>query len=141
SAGAAEAAEMLEQLIPDASVMQAPSGTSGSGFLGSLSSMGSSLLNSTGLGAGPVGGLRIIPELRLNALFVSGPSAKVQEVRDFLEILDATDWPGTLRDRVPHMIPVQYAEVADVHRVVREVYRDYLEGEPANQMQNNALAM
>jgi hypothetical protein len=103
--------------------------------------MGSGLISASGLNSSPVGGLRIIPEPRLNALFVSGPSAKVQEVRDFLEILDASDWPGTLRDRVPHMIPVHYAEVADVHRVVRDVYKDYLEGEPANAAAGNPLAM
>lgn len=141
SAGAAEAAEMLQQLVPDATVAQSSSSSSSSGFLGSLSSMGSSLMSASGLNSGAVGGLRIIPEPRLNALFVSGPSAKVQEVRDFLEILDATDWPGTLRDRIPHMIPVEYAEVADVHRVVREVYRDYLEGEPANGGGANPFAM
>jgi len=132
SAGAAEAAEMLEQLIPDASVAQVSTSSSSTGFLGSLQSMGSSLVSASGLNSAPVGVLRIIPEPRLNALFVSGPASKVQEVRAFLEILDASDWPGSLRDRVPHMIAVHYAEVADVYRVVREVYRDYLEGEPAN---------
>jgi type II secretory pathway component GspD/PulD (secretin) len=131
SAGAAEAAEMLEQLIPDASVAQVSTTSGSTGFLSSLQSMGSSLVSASGLNSSPVGVLRIIPEPRLNALFVSGPPTKVQEVRDFLEILDSSD-PGSARDRVPRMIPVQYAEVADVYRVVRDVYRDYLEGEPAN---------
>jgi hypothetical protein len=141
SADATQAAEMLEQLIPDASVADVTNSTTSSGFFGSLSSMGSSLVSASGLSSSPAGGLRIIPELRLNALFVSGPPAKVQEVRDFLEVLDASDWPGTLRDRVPHMIPVKYAEVTDVHRVVRDVYRDYLEGEPGNAGAANPFAM
>ncbi|MFO1094693.1 MAG: secretin N-terminal domain-containing protein [Planctomycetaceae bacterium] len=140
SADATEAAGMLEQLIPDADVMQSKS-TSSSGFLGSISSMGSSLLSASGLDAGPAGGLRIIPETRLNALFVSGPSAKVQEVRDFLQVLDAADWPSTLRDRVPHMIPVKYAEVADVYRVVRDVYRDFIDAGPVAQQPANPFAM
>lgn len=141
SADATEAASMLEQLIPDASVAEATTSSSSSGFLGSISSMGNSLLSASGLNSGPVGGLRIIPEIRLNALFVAGPPSKVQEVRDFLEILDASDWPGTLRDRVPHMIPVQYAEIADVYRVVRDVYSDFINGQPANPGQNNPFAI
>lgn len=145
SADATQAAAMLEQLIPDASVSQVTS--SDGSIFGSLSTslgtMGNSLMSATGLSTTPAGTLRIIPEPRLNALFVSGTTSRVQEVADFLEILDASDWPGTLRDRVPHMIPVQHAEVADVYRIVRDVYKDYIEGE---QQQNpfgggNALAM
>ncbi|MBL8848128.1 MAG: hypothetical protein JNG89_00505, partial [Planctomycetaceae bacterium] len=131
SADATSAAEMLEQLMPDASVSQVSSASSSSGFFGSLSSMGNSLISASGLSSSPAGGLRIIPDLRQNALYVSGPASKVAEVREFLRFIDASDIGGTLRDRVPHMIAVKYAEVTDVHRVVREVYRDYLEGEPA----------
>jgi type II secretory pathway component GspD/PulD (secretin) len=145
TADATQAAAMLEQLIPDASVSQVTS--SDGSIFGSLSnsfgSMGNSLMNATGLSTTPAGTLRIIPEPRLNALFVSGTASRVQEVSDFLEILDATDWPGTMRDRVPHMIPVQHAEVADVYRIVRDVYRDYLEGEQSNPFGGggNMLAM
>jgi type II secretory pathway component GspD/PulD (secretin) len=144
TADATQAAAMLEQLIPDASVSQVTS--SDGSIFGSLSnsfgSMGNSLMNATGLSTTPAGTLRIIPEPRLNALFVSGTAARVQEVSDFLEILDATDWPGTMRDRVPHMIPVQYAEVSDVYRIVRDSYRDYIEGEQSNPFGGgNMLAM
>lgn len=141
SADATEAATMLEQLIPDAAVTEVSTSSSDSGLFGSLSSMGNSLINATGLNAAPVGGLRIIPEIRLNALFVSGPASKVQEVRDFLEVLDATDWPGTLRDRVPHMIPVEHADIGDVYRVVRDVYSDYLQPVQGNGRQGSPFAM
>jgi type II secretory pathway component GspD/PulD (secretin) len=147
SADATQASAMLEQLIPDATVAQVASTDGGifGGLSSSFSSMGSSLMSATGLSNTTAGGLRIIPEPRLNALFVSGPSAKVQEVEDFLEILDASDWPGTLRDRVPHMIPVLHAEVTDVHRIVRDVYKDYIEGEQGGGNPfgggGNALAM
>lgn len=141
SADATMAAEMLEQLIPDATVSQVTNSSTSSGFFGSLSSMGSSLVSASGLSSSPAGGLRIIPDLRLNALYVSGPASKVAEVREFLRFIDASDIGGTLRDRLPHMIPVRYAEVADVHRVVRDVYSDYINGQPANQAQNNPFAM
>jgi type II secretory pathway component GspD/PulD (secretin) len=131
SADATMAAEMLEQLIPDATVSQVTNSATSSGFFGSLSSMGSSLVSASGLSSSPAGGLRIIPDLRLNALYVSGPASKVAEVREFLRFIDASNIGGTARDRLPHMIPVKYAEVADVHRMVRDLYRDYLEGEPA----------
>lgn len=100
-------------------------------------------MSATGLSTTTAGVLRIIPEPRLNALFVSGPSSKVEEVADFLDILDASDWPGTLRDRVPHMIPVEYAEVADVYRIVRDAYKDYIEGQQGGNPfgGGNALAM
>ena len=144
TADATQAAAMLEQLIPDASVSQVA--TTDSSIFGSLSSsfssMGSSLMSATGLSGTTSSVLRIIPEPRLNALFVSGPSAKVEEVADFLDILDASDWPGTLRDRVPRMIPVEYAEVTDVYRIVRDSYKDYIEGEQSNPFGGgNALAM
>lgn len=141
SADATEAAAMLEQLMPDASVTEVSDTSNSGGFFGSLSSMGNSLVNATGLNAAPVGGLKIIPEVRLNALFVSGPASRVREVEDFLQVLDASDWPGTLRDRVPHMIPVQYAEIGDVYRVVRDVYSDYLQPTQGNQGGGNPFAM
>ena len=39
---------------------------------------------------------------RLNALFVSGPAAKVQEVEEFLEVLDSSGLSDSLRERAPY---------------------------------------
>jgi type II secretory pathway component GspD/PulD (secretin) len=124
SADAAQAAMMLEQLLPHSTVSM--SSPDDGGFFGGL---GSGLMDMTGLGslAGPSDTLRIIPELRLNALFVSGPSAQVREVEEMLKILDASDWPDNYRNKVSRMIPIEYAEATQVYETVKEVYSAYLE--------------
>ncbi len=132
SADAMEAAAMLEQLFPDSSVAQPSSATSGSLFGGLTSGMrsfGSSVASMTGLdslGEGPQT-LRIIPDLRLNALFVSGPSYRVDEVEEMLTVLDASGLTDSLRDRQPEMIPVLYADVDEVYEIVKSVYEPELE--------------
>ncbi|MBX3439640.1 MAG: hypothetical protein KF861_19280, partial [Planctomycetaceae bacterium] len=135
SADATEAAAMLEQLFPDSTVSNVSS--SSSGFLGTLtsgmSSFGSSVGQMTGLnslGTGPQT-LRIIPEVRLNALFVSGPAYRVDEVRQMLEVLDASGLSESLRDRVPRMIPVRYADVSEVYEIVKSVYEPEMQSRSA----------
>ena len=44
-----------------------------------------------------------------------------------LRVLDADELPETLRERVPRMIPVEYANVAEVANIVKEVYHDFLQ--------------
>lgn len=70
--------------------------------------------------------LRIVPDLRTNALFVSGPKAMVERAERFLRYLDSTEIPESLRDRVPRSIPVRYADVNDVAGIVRELYKDFM---------------
>ena len=144
TADATEIATMLEQLLPDASVSSASS--SSSSMLGSMgggvSSFGSSLMGMTGLGsmgAGPQT-LQIIPEVRLNALFVAGPTAKVREVEEMLKVLDASEWPDTLRSKTSRMVQLEYADAAEVLDVLKETYKGYLE-DGGNNPQANALAM
>jgi hypothetical protein len=71
--------------------------------------------------------LRIIPDSRTNALFVSGPQDEVEATGRFLEFLDRTELPESMRDRVPRAIPVQHANVETIAEMVRELYKDYLE--------------
>lgn len=126
-ADATETAAMLDQLFPDSNVSMM---STGGGLLGgSVSSFSSGLLDATGLsGLGTTSRtLRIIPEIRSNSLWVAGPAYRVREVEQMLEVLDATDLPDNLRDRVPGMIPVEHADATDVYNMVKEVYRDYLE--------------
>ena len=144
TADATEIATMLEQLLPDASVSSASS--SSSSMLGSMgggvSSFGSSLMGMTGLGnmgAGPQT-LQIIPEVRLNALFVAGPIAKVREVEEMLKVLDASEWPDTLRNKTSRMVQLEYADASEVLDVLKETYKGYLE-DGGNNPQANALAM
>ena len=126
SADATEASLMLQQLFPDSQVSQASSSSSGTlgALTNSISSFGSGVADLTGLsqlGVGPQT-LKIIPEIRLNALFVAGPAYKVQEVEDMLTIIDSTGLTDTNRDRVPRLIPVEFADIDDVHEIVSSVY-------------------
>lgn len=132
SADATEAAAMLEQLFPSSSV-SLMAGSSDNSLMGGLTSgiasLGRGLAEMTGLSnlaSGPQT-LRIIPETRSNSLFVMGPADVVKDVEEVLRILDASELPETLRDRVPRMITVEHADVDDVAAIVRDVYRDYLE--------------
>ncbi len=74
-----------------------------------------------------VGGLRIVPEPRSNALFVTGPAELVRDVEQLLRVLDADELPGNYRNRVPRTIPVRHADVSQVAQIIRDVYRDYME--------------
>ncbi|MDF1743685.1 MAG: secretin N-terminal domain-containing protein, partial [Gimesia sp.] len=134
SADATATAKMLENLFPTSSVSEMDSG---SGMLGGLSSIGGSLMDATGLttlGMGPQT-LRIIPESRSNALYVTGPADKVRSVEQMLKVLDASELPASLKDRSPGIIPVDYASASDVEKIVKELYKDYLQ---PPQQQNNA---
>ncbi len=146
SADAAETAAMLERLFPTSSVTSTVGGSGG--MLGELTSgigsMGRTMMNATGLntlGTSPLA-LRIVPEVRSNALYVSGPADQVKEVEMTLKVLDASELPDQLRDRAPHFIEVQPADVEEVAAIVREVYKDDLapEGQQPGQ-QANPFAM
>lgn len=71
--------------------------------------------------------LRIIPDVRTNSLFVSGPAEQVRDVENLLRVLDASELPESLRDRLPRTIPVRYADAQQVAELVREIYSDYME--------------
>ncbi len=125
-------ASMLEQLFPDSSVVSADSLGGSSGIFGSLSGSFSQLTSGlsgiAGL-SGSAGGIRMIPYPPDNALFVSGPTYKVREIEQMLQILDSGDLSASLRDRKPRTIPVLHADVDQVYQVVRDVYKDLLESD------------
>lgn len=142
SADAGETASMLERLFPTSSVS---SGVSSSGGMlgeltGGISSMSRSLMNATGLSSAMAGSLtlRIIPDIRSNALYVAGPPEQVREVEAMLRVLDASELPEQLRDRTPRRIAVQHAEVEEVAAIIKEIYKDDMqpEGQQPGQQQN-----
>jgi type II secretory pathway component GspD/PulD (secretin)/Spy/CpxP family protein refolding chaperone len=143
SADATEVATMLQQLIPESSVTSSSSSSGGFGALGGgVSSFGSSLMGMTGIGnmAANPQTLQIIPELRLNALFVAGPTSKVREVEEILKVLDSSELPDNLRNKSSHIVQLEYADAQEVYDVLKDVYKGYLEDGNANP-QANALAM
>ncbi|WP_197526975.1 secretin N-terminal domain-containing protein [Pirellulimonas nuda] len=84
------------------------------------------------IGAGPEYGvagsqtMRIVPDARTNSLFISGPETQVARAEQFLRLLDTTDLPASLRDRVPRTIPVRYARAGEISAIVQELYKDYM---------------
>jgi len=85
----------------------------------------SSLLNGIGSYSDEVP-LRIVADKRTNAIFVSGPQERVEEVEGFLDYIDASDVPGSFLRRQPHAIVVQYADVNEVAELLRNLYKDFL---------------
>ncbi|MEP3480002.1 MAG: secretin N-terminal domain-containing protein [Fuerstiella sp.] len=146
-ADATEAADMLSQFFPSSSV-SSPVGATGGSFLGDLGSslggMGSNLLDATGLsGLGMTSStLRIIPDIRTNSLFMTGPQSMIQDALSFLQVLDTNDVPSSLKDMQPRQIAVKYADVDSVASLVRDVFKPYLEAPPQQKgQQANPLAM
>ncbi|MEZ6125291.1 MAG: secretin N-terminal domain-containing protein [Planctomycetaceae bacterium] len=147
AADAIEAADMLGQFFPSSSVGTTSAASSGSMFGGlssSLSSMGSSLMNATGLsGLGSASAtLRIIPDVRTNSLFLTGPQSMIRDALAFLRVLDSNEIPESLKDMQPRQIAVQFADVDAVANLLKEVFKPYMEAQGGNrQQQQNPLAM
>jgi type II secretory pathway component GspD/PulD (secretin) len=147
TADATETAQMIERLIPQSSVTTSPVG-SDSGLFGTftsgLSRLGSGMMSATGLNQtlGASQNLRIITDVRSNALFVSGPPDVIRDVEYLLELLDASELPPSRRDRIPQYIPVEYADIDEVAEILESVFKDAMQTEqPQNQQQMNPFAM
>jgi hypothetical protein len=132
SADATQTASILERLFPTSSVSTSVGASSDGGFMseltGGLSAMGRGIVGMSGLDSvlsGPQT-LRIIPDVRSNSLFVSGPPHQIDEVEDVLRILDASELPEQLRDRAPRYIAVKYAQVDEVAAILSDVFKEEL---------------
>ena len=112
-------ADKLTELMPGASVIS-------SALNPPLFSGESRTTSSLNLAGGTAASLRIIPDERTNSLFVSGPVEKVRDVQSFLKVLDATDTPNSLLDRIPRTIAVKYADAEQVAEMIRTIYEDLL---------------
>lgn len=145
SADALEAADMLSQFFPSSSVATTSASTGGSmlGSLGSsLGSMGGSLMDMTGLsGLGSSQGLKIIPDIRTNSLFMTGPQSMIKDALAFLDVIDSDNIPDSLKDMQPHSIQLMYADVRDVETRIKELFKTYTEAQGGGkQNQQNPLA-
>ena len=143
---ATEAADMLSQFFPSSSV-SSPVGAASSSLLGdlgaSLGNVGSNLLDATGLsGLGMSSStLRIIPDIRTNSLFITGPQSMINDALSFLQVLDSDDVPNSQKDMEPRQIALKYADVSAVASVVRDVFSPYLEApNQQRRQQANPLA-
>lgn len=148
SADALEASDMLSQFFPSSSVATTSSAAGGS-MLGSLTSslgsMGGSLMDATGLsGLGATSNsLKIIPDIRTNSLFMSGPPMMIKDAIALLKVLDSNDGPDSLKDMQARQIAVSHADVRDVKSMLDQLFKTYLEpqGNGRQQQQNPLAAM
>jgi len=144
SADPVETANMLVAMFPDLSLNSAGTSTNSStmsSVFSGVSSFGSDLWNASGMSSMNANRFQVIPNSRLNSLFVYGPPHKVAELEQMIEILDATDWPESGRSRRPRMIELKNADVNEVYTIVKDVYSDYLESESSRQNQNPLAAL
>ncbi len=143
SADATEAAAMIEQLIPSASVSNTTSSSSGfslGGMFRPVTDTVSSLTGLSGLNNSPQT-LRIIPDVRSNSLFITGPESVVDEVSQFLKVLDSNEIPQSLKDMQPRTIEVLHADIDEVSKIVGDVFKPYMEVAAGRQQQGNPFAM
>ena len=137
TADATETAQMLERLFPQSSVTASPAGNDGlfGNLTSGLSNLGRGMMNATGLNQtlGGAQNLRIITDVRANALFVTGPPEIIRDVEYMLELLDTSELPGSNRDRLPRSIPVVYADVDEVAEIIESVFKDSMTPEQQQQ--------
>jgi hypothetical protein len=138
---ATETAALLEQLLPSSSVTStaADSGFSLSSMFSPITQSVSSMTGLSGLQANPQT-LRIIPDPRANALYITGPQAAVDEAESLLRVLDSNDIPESLRELQPRRLEVQYADIDDMASIINDAFKPYLEPAGGRGGQNNPLA-
>ncbi|MEO1617062.1 MAG: secretin N-terminal domain-containing protein [Planctomycetota bacterium] len=75
------------------------------------------------------GSVNIVPDLRLNALFIQANEVDLQVIEMVLEKIDREESPEDIRlTGAPRMIPVIYQDAAEVANVVKQVYSDRMAG-------------
>lgn len=92
----------------------------GGGLMGSLMGLGGG--SSTSLSGGS---LSIIPDMRLNALYVQASVEDLDKIDQLLKIMDQPHSPETVETkRQPRMIPVLYTSAEEISGIVQQVYAD-----------------
>ena len=75
------------------------------------------------------GNVSLVPDARLNALFVQAGAADMRTIELLIETIDVPDSPVDVQTRAkPLLIPVIYQDAADIAKVVREIFGDRIEG-------------
>jgi type II secretory pathway component GspD/PulD (secretin) len=98
----------------------------GGGFMGGLfgggGSSSSSASSTTTSGAGASGTVSIIPDARLNALWVQANPMDMQMVEDLVDMIDTEVVQENRTRGTTHIIQVNNTPVADIEAVVKEVF-------------------
>ena len=98
----------------------------GGGFMGGLfgggGSSSSSASSTTTSGAGASGTVSIIPDARLNALWVQANPMDMQMVEDLVDMIDTEVVQENRTRGTTHIIQINNTPVADIETVVKEVF-------------------
>ncbi len=133
-------AELLEQIFSTGPASSAGGGglsnlagnMFGGGFGGNL--MGDLLFGGGGGEEAPTkltgsGTISIVPDSRLNALFVQANPTDLDTMEQLLKVIDQSHSPeDVLLVRRPRLIPVNFTSAEDIATVVRQVYADRISG-------------
>jgi type II secretory pathway component GspD/PulD (secretin) len=99
-------------------------GGAGGDLVGDLLGMGGGASDSVSFSSVSVD---IVPDIRLNALYVYATPQDLQTVNRLLRVIDQPRGPDRIESvGVPRLIKLYNTEVADVSKVVREVFADRL---------------
>lgn len=133
------AATLLQEILAGGPAPES-SGGGGGGLMGDLMGgmMGDSFLGGLlGMGGGggsspsaASGGAMIIPDIRLNALFVSATPRDMDTIDMYLSAIDQPESPEGMQPiAAPRFIPVKNATADSIAAVVRQVYASRMTGE------------
>jgi hypothetical protein len=134
-------AQMIGSLFPEGTVTPAPqptTTTTGGRFSSQFGSRGIST-DSSGLNTlSKTGTLKIIPDVRLNSLIITGPEDIVGQVLEWVKYFDNAE---SLADKRTQRFQLKHARVAEVAEHVFELFREEMGFPVQNNMQTqNGLA-
>lgn len=79
---------------------------------------------------------KIVPDSRLNALFVQGKADDLDTIEQLLRVLDQEEGPEDVKHTArPRLIPVEYTSADSVATVVQQIYQDRMKTGNANNQQ------
>lgn len=137
NASATVAAQTLASILGGAT----SSGNEGS-LMGDLASsafgdMGGMMANMMGMGGGGggggggdgqvtrvAGGTMIVPDMRLNALFVQATPANLESIEQLLQVIDQPETPETQIAPRPRIIQLYATDATEVANIVKAVYQE-----------------
>ncbi len=137
-------AQTIDAILGGGTMSASSGGSGGGGLLGDLAGaalgdMGGGIVSSLlGFGGGgssitPTGSIQIVPDARLNCLFVKANSADVNMIEQLLEILDQSGSPeDVLANPKPQMIPVYNTQAEEIAEIVQQVFQENMAGASRN---------
>lgn len=125
-------AAMLGNLFPEGSVTRTQQPTTGGGLFGLFSRTNTTDTAGLNNNLSKSGILKIIPEVRSNSLYITGPEDAVTQVLEAIQFLDNAE---SLADRKPQKIQLKHARVMEVADHLFDLFREEMGFPVQNNMQ------